>query len=236
MRKDIDKKENQTRKETYSRKSREIAEVDKIISIRIAMGNGLMYEVEPDAPIFIMEIETTQDLVVSRSLALSGYYRHANSSLRSWFELTFDGIYFNDHPRKYSQWLDDRRKSPTFQKRWLEALFNKGLFRKFEKKYSLSQETWKLYEELSKFIHARGIERMGVFKPSRLWGMRGFNEIDFDRWFLNLKKVFEITSTILVLKYPKCFTSLPDFGESTSNFLGLLSKKRTSQWKNVGII
>jgi hypothetical protein len=233
-----DFEEDLNQRMTLHFKASEILVADEMVSATVVIGNSLTEAAGDDSVSFNIGIETTWDLRASIQLALLGYYRHANMLLRSWLELTTVGVYFDDHRDKYKEWQEDCRNSPSFKLQCLQSLFSVEPYRKFEEKYALSQEVNSLYKELSKFTHARGWGRWGISS----YGLGGklYSEEYFETWFSNLRKTFELTCTMLFIKYPpltKAFSQMyVDGTDMTQKFLDLISHETKAQWRNARIL
>lgn len=170
----------------------------------------LMEEEGNDNIDYYIALETHTDMEASTLLALSGFYRHANSILRGWLELTFLGLWFYNSPELYEKWLEDASDAPFehrgyFRESWLRQILSEPSFRDFEQKYRLSKEALDVYERLSKATHAKGKRLHETY--TRGDSITRFRRNYFKQWFRNLCSVFDITSTILFLRYPNLFKS-----------------------------
>jgi len=67
----------------------------------------------------------------------------------------------------------------------------------------LSKEAWNLFGELSKATHAKGEKFLET--PDRGDTVTRYRTDSFQRWFSNMKQVFETTTTALALKYSSIF-------------------------------
>lgn len=178
-------------------------------------------------------LETQVDMEASTLMAISGFYRHANLILRGWLELSFLGLWFDNNPKLFQEWLKDKESSPFrrrgwFKKRWLTQLLSEEPYKEFEAKYKLNEEALNLYGELSKATHAKG--RKFLETLDRGDTVTRYRTDSFQKWFLNLKQVFETTSTALALKYSTVFKQ---DREETRDIQNLLSKQRIEQLKEV---
>jgi len=190
----------------------------------------LMNEKTPSS---YLTLETQADMEASALMAICGFYRHANLILRGWLELSFLGLWFDNNPELFKKWLKDEESSPFrrrgwFRKRWLTQLLNEKPYREFESKYKLSEEALNLYGKLSKATHAKGEKFLETLDRGDT--VTRYRTDSFQKWFLNLKKVFETTSTALALKYSTIFKQ---DRKETRDIKNLLSKQRIEQLKEV---
>ena len=217
-------------KNTMEKERQKLKDVYAIWSACVKWSYLLMNE---DTPSSYIALETQIDMEASTLLALSGFYRHANLILRGWLELSFLGLWFDDWPQLFQEWLKGGEGSPFkgrgwFKKRWLVQLLSEKPYREFEGKYQLSEEAWNLYGELSKATHAKGEKFLET--PDRDDSVTCYRSDSFQRWFLNLKQVFETTTTALALKYSSIFKQ---DRKETRNIKNLLSNHRAEQLREI---
>lgn len=198
----------------------------KIWSVCINLGYLLSMK-HSEAPSSRIALETQTDAEASTFCAIAGFYKHANSVLRGWLETTFLGVWFDFDPSSFQDWLDGKgpfKDRGFFRKRWLTELLNKTPFRDYERENNLSSEALDLYKELSKSTHAMGEKyQESVHRDDTIPKYRTKH---FDGWFRNLFKVFELKSTVLILKYPRLFKTK---GEESASILALLPRKRLAE-------
>ncbi len=189
----------------------------------------LLSEKYSEAPSCRLALETQTDAEASTFCAITGFYKHANSILRGWVETTFLGVWFDFDPKSFQIWLCRKGNFPFkdrgfFKKGWLEELLNKPPFQKFGRENDLCSEALELYKELSRSIHAMG--KRYHESNHREDTVPRYQAKHFAEWYINLSKVFDLTSTILVLKYPDLFKTE---NEETTSIIRLLPRKRMTQ-------
>jgi len=215
--------------DTINQEHEDLHIVYKIWSASICWGFMLMEEEGVDNIDYYIAMETHVDMEASTLMALSGFYRHANLILRGWLELTFLGLWFHNSQVLFEKWLKDAPDAPFknrgfFRKRWLHQLLREQSFRDFDCQYGLGDDALRLFGELSKATHATGRTRHETF--DRGDSVTRFRKKSFKQWFLNLRQVFDVTSTALFLRYPHLFKSKR---KEVTEIKEVLSKSRLQQ-------
>ncbi|EHJ93613.1 DUF5677 domain-containing protein [Vreelandella boliviensis] len=153
--------------------------------------------------------ELHQDVSSSYYLASMGLYRTSNMHLRSLIELSFQLLYFFDHPIEFEKWKvgefvikheklkDYLKEYPAFSDNALKGKIN-----------TLVEQISKLWKDFSKHIHAESLVYFQTQKVSV--SNNGFDLADFGKWkssFVRLvKKINELFMLFFSEKY-KLFPS-----------------------------
>lgn len=171
----------------------------------------------PDSDVLdILTIETSANIDASIFLAVDGYYRQAITLLRCWLETSLYCLYFNDHEVEFDKWSLGvlRPKQMSMPKNiddLLKYLFQFGRFSKFddifekrskEKKIVLKFKTFRewineLYNELSAYVHGRGLYRSSLASISMRGKFHCYNKDTFLLW----KKFFEYVLQISIIAH-----------------------------------
>ena len=107
-------------------------------------------------------VETQTDLMATVYLAYGGFFRQALSVLRSWFEVSVDGVFFSTHygqpTGRYEQWKSGQRNVPVNMNKIAESLANRSLSNSHVNKKTIVRKLVPLYSFLSEHTHPQGIE------------------------------------------------------------------------------
>jgi hypothetical protein len=180
---------------------RKIKNGDSIVNFVLFMKLG---EKHPSAQ---MWLETETDLSSSIYLMLGGYYRQALMCLRTWLELTLIGIFYNKHYKekisRYNQWKANQRRSPKWND-LLDSVFTKPEFQNANKAINLRNKLEVLYDELSAFVHNRGMSKYKLQNGRD--NVPRYVENAFDVYYKMLQKTFDMLVLILFVAYEKELT------------------------------
>ncbi len=153
-------------------------------------------------------LETNTDLHASIYLVLGGYYRQGLMCLRSWFEITLDGIYYSRNFRykgsKYEQWKKGERRSPSW-KGLLESLFSRDEFVTADK-IDLTNKMQNLHDELCAFVHNTAMDVYDLQKGRD--NVPRYISSSSDLWFNLLKKTFNLITLVQFVAYSKQFKEM----------------------------
>lgn len=175
------------------------------------------------------------ELSAAYSLAFSGYYRIAFSTLRNVLELTLISIYYDREGKadeEIEAWVRSKEDTP-FLKQLGNKIFSSTNYKNFQE---LKQETNNLYWELSNYNHTKGIKYSNRKLGSReIIGSLSFNENSLTK-FLNIaQQVVRHCLIMNSIKYPIALLDVPIFEKFGFNRpMGyFLDKSQSSLWKNI---
>ncbi|HAQ51092.1 MAG TPA: hypothetical protein DCR13_06055, partial [Gammaproteobacteria bacterium] len=151
--------------------------------------------------------QSSDELQISLSLAMLGFYKQAFMSLRSALELGRLSVYYNINDNGYKvvqDWLRSKdnweANTPKATKIW-EMLQQNDNIKNFDQKFNIKQQ----FDDLSflnNYVHSKG------YRYSNLLGIRSkpnhqtFEEAAFIQWLETYEKIVIHGITLHMLKYP----------------------------------
>jgi hypothetical protein len=195
------------RSATFEKKFSELERIRKIKNGDSIVNYVLFMKLEEQHPTARLWLETETDLSSSIYLMLGGYYRQALMCLRTWLELTLIGIYYKNYWKgkssRYNQWKTGRRQSPAWRQ-LLDALFSRTEFNVADKTIDLRNRLEILYNELSAFVHNRGMSRYRLQNGRD--NVPRYVESAFSIYYQMVQKVFDMQVLMLFISYPNELT------------------------------
>lgn len=158
-------------------------------SLSFALFNQLGYE----HPFIYVWYEYNTDIHSSVYLAYGGYYRQAIGLLRPWIELVLAGLFFEKQPKEeFQYWLEGKNRTPSIQT-------------SIKKIWSTNKPNWlvsleQLADELDKYIHSRGIEKVKL--QAGRDNVPRYIPHAYDIWYQLFKRCFASYTEILVNTHP----------------------------------
>jgi hypothetical protein len=144
--------------------------------------------------------EIRSDAISSIVLAVSGFYRPATIMIRSMLELSWNFIYYCNHPVEYEWWTEGKHYIST--KNMIDYLkklkgvnkFSETIYK--DKNRNFIDEVAKTYNELSKYIHA----------SAPVYMHRGESQVDFyydeqrfNKWKCYFIEAVQFINTLFLL-------------------------------------
>lgn len=181
--------------------------VGEIWDAQIDLGFLLTVDTDPDDAAASLALEIQSDIEASILLAVSGFYRHASLTLRSFLSLAFASVWFSFNPYQYELWMKGEEHAPFRHRGMMSRRFLRELMQKTEalhkaaEAFSLVDTAMNLYQDLSDFVHARG-ERVQD-SSQRDDSVPRFHSDLFTTWFGRLQATFEIWLILICSRFPR---------------------------------
>jgi hypothetical protein len=153
--------------------------------------------------------ESHYELENSLQLCMEGFYRHSLFALRCVLELGVIGLYFDKDDKAHievQEWFYSNDPTPYFKKS-LDQLFTLEYYQRFDKEFGIHKEINELYDQLSDFVHVRGVFYSSTGQSQS--NINQFNEKSFLRNIDLFKKVVKNIIEMMLLKYPLGMQGLP---------------------------
>lgn len=190
------------RSTTFEKKYEELEKIRNIKSGDSIVNFILFAKLGEEHPSAQLWLETDTDLSSSIYLLLGGYYRQALMCLRNWLELTLIGIYYNRYYKektsRYNQWKEGERQSPTWRD-LLDSLFSRTEFQKADNLIGLRKKLEILYNELSEFVHNRGMSKHQLQEGRD--NVPRYVENAFNIYYEMLQRTFDLLVLVLFTEY-----------------------------------
>jgi hypothetical protein len=194
--------QDSVRNQTFKHKLDGLTDAMKVINGDSILNYALFIELGDSHPTPRLWLECETDLRGSIYLALGGYYRQALICLRTWLELTLIGIYYNCHytgeNSRFEKWKRGQRRSPGWRQ-LLGALFKRPRLQNADVNIALQDKLRVFYDELSCFVHGRGIELYELQRGRD--NVPRFLEHSFDMWLRFLKQTYGLLLLTLFAEY-----------------------------------
>lgn len=146
--------------------------------------------------------DSWDELQISFNLCSLGYYKQANTSLRSALELGLLSVYWNINNNGEStikQWFNSKENTPRLSEIWKCISKNKN-FQVFQLEYNIKERLLKL-NDLHNFVHTKGYfysNKVGLIKSNT----NTFEEEAFTQWYKRFKEVVLVIVILHLVKYP----------------------------------
>jgi hypothetical protein len=168
--------------------------------------------------------ESWEELQISCSLCLFGYYKQAMVSLRSSLEVGLLSVYWNlndDGHQIIQRWLHSKEDTPRFEAIWKMMVKHKN-FALLQENYDFKARLLNL-KHLHNYVHTKGRKYSNHF-GIKLGNLQTFEVRAFEIWFSNFVEVLQILAICHLTKYPLGTMPLPifhKFGFNAPMFGGL---------------
>jgi len=190
------------REDTFKHKLEELIKVKDIIEVDSIINFALFETLGNEHPSSKLWFESETDLKASIYLSLGGYYRQAIGCLRNWLEITLIGVYYSNYYKgknsRFGQFINGKRQAPI-GKNLFNSLFRRKNFENADNKFGFKKYLENLYNELSSFIHCKGVEQYKLQDGRD--NVPRFLMQSFDIWFKFLKRTAGMNVSILIIAY-----------------------------------
>lgn len=174
-------------------KPRESSTLAQLISADSLIGYALWTELPRNHPVAELWLETNTDLLATIYLAYGGFFRQALSAVRSWFEISVDGVFFSEHygqsTQRYEQWKSSQRNSPANMKAIAQSFARRTQIGPGVDENTFIQKLAPIYSFLSEHTHGQGIEVYRLQEGRD--NVPRYIEKSFDLWYKYLLKSFD---------------------------------------------
>ncbi|MEN6576719.1 MAG: hypothetical protein ABFD90_10275 [Phycisphaerales bacterium] len=151
---------------------------------------------------FFPWVECYEEMRVSCTLCLMGFYKQAMVSLRASLELGILSVYWNldDMGHETIQaWLRSETDTPWRKEIW-ERLNSHKNFRLLQEKYDIGQEFRELSGVLDDYVHSKGAKHCNAVGVRT--GHKEFEPLGFRTWYTALERVTKLIMILHLTKYP----------------------------------
>jgi hypothetical protein len=190
--------------ETLRRKPKETSMLIKLVSANSMMNFALWSELPRNHPVSELWAETQTDLMATIYLSYGGFFRQALSALRSWFEISVDGVYFSVHygqpTGRYERWKLGQRNAPVNMKEIAESLANRRQSGGPFGKKAIESKLDPTYSFLSEHTHGQGLE-VHKLQDGRD-NVPRYLPNSFDMWYAKVMASFDTICFLFRIFFP----------------------------------
>jgi hypothetical protein len=192
------------RYETLRRKPRETSMLLRLISADSMVSFALWSELPKNHPVAELWFETQTDLLATIYLAYGGFFRQALSIVRSWFEISIDGVFFSAHygqPRgRYEQWKLGQRNAPANMRIIAQSLSTRPQTGRHVSESTFVGKLEPIYSFLSDHTHGQGIQ---VYKlQDGRDNVPRYIPKSFDMWYRKVVESFDAICFLYGIFFP----------------------------------
>jgi hypothetical protein len=216
---------------SYQETPHVMQELSSLFEAQNCLGFVLSEETEHSDPLPILSLEIEGDMQASTLLAISGFYRHATLALRSCLALAFASIWFSFNRTEFTRWMNREANAPfqhdgIMRRKSLAELMRKDpRLKMVESQFNLIENSMKMHEELSEFVHARGKNVMDTYL--RADSVPHFYPEHLKSWLGRLHMVFETWLILVFARYPELLQMTRHPGEKEKALCVLSGDVRT---------
>lgn len=230
------------KKKTLELKRKDIIGATKLYDNLFNWDTKILFTGYGSCPLTNLLGEACQDVESSIFSALHVRRKVAMMSLRSSLEQAALGLYYGKDNRSYR--TNSKHRIVSFYQA-LDEIFSRERFREFNQEFYLKAEMEGIHRDLSAYIHSRGYEKQDwssskIMELEIIYEEKGaleHIETFFQDWLVFLKKVYDVISTCLFIKYMDFLALEEDtvfhLPISQTEIQSMLSKTRLSQLRSV---